>query len=388
MEPFYLLRFSSWWNHAILPLSFWSYLIAFNGGFTVHALCFCALLLVGSALVAALGYIINDYFDRVPDRQVHKPNFFDGSVIRSVTLTMSIVALGVSIWSVLVVETLTIVLLVVECALFILYSAPPVRLKNKSLGIIADALYSRVIPVLTMLSFDSSFGNKFVLISAIWMLIAGVRNILEHQINDYEPDRLASQYTFVRKHGISKIKGYIFNYLLPIEAGLTILAVTMLHQVVTGLFWTLPAFLVYYVVRFKLWDTETWNLKVMEERVMYLSNNYYADFLPLGFLILLTIKKPVAWPIVIIHLVLFPGLSLKFVRDLKEISKSFWSFYLSQLLQLNDFIKYRFWPKVKLVLSKVVNWPIIRLFLCLGVNLEQEKLSAFQYIKRWLNRKK
>jgi len=386
MSLFNSIRFPVWWNHVILPLTFWVYLVGFNQGLSFSAITFCLLFMVGSACLAAYGYIVNDFFDRVPDKLAGKSNFFDGSPIRTVVIAVSVISVGATAWSFLPLTPITIGLLLLELVLLLTYSAPPLRLKNRTVGILADALYSRVVPVLTVLSFGDVLPVSWLMVVSVWMLIAGIRNILLHQISDVENDALANEQTAVLKIGKQRTKRLILRFLLPLEFLLSIVSMVILSSYTSYIYLTLPFFLVLTLIRFKVWRLEYQSLELWKERALFLPNNFYEDILPLGLLVVLSITNPSFWPLVGAHLLIFPYSSRKTFRNLASIASEMANYFLVSTKSTFEYLYHDVRPQLKKAISIVVNKPIIWIFLFAGVNLEEENLSAWGYIKKSFNR--
>ena len=112
------------------------------------------LLLISSLLTsfgfAALGYFINEYFDKEDDAKAGKLNRL--SVINNrqkIVLFLSICCIVFLPWLFLPYDYISLELIAGQCSLFILYAAPPFRLKKQWLAaIVIDALYAYVIPFL------------------------------------------------------------------------------------------------------------------------------------------------------------------------------------------------------------------------------------------------
>jgi len=343
---------------------------------------------VASGCLAAIGYIINDFFDQAPDRISGKSNFFDQAPIKSLSITALALSLGTAAWLLLPLEPSTISLLLLEVVLLVIYSAPPFRLKNHAVGVLADALYSRVVPVLTVLSLGDVLPLPSLLLVSIWMLLAGIRNILLHQISDVENDALANEQTAVLTIGIQRAKRLEPYFLLPLEFLLSIIALVMLSNHTSYIHLTLPLFLVLTLIRFKIWQPEHQSQAIWKERVLFLPNNFYEDVLPIGLLVVLSITNPSFWPLVGAHLLIFPHSSQKIFRDFVSIVSEMTNYFRARAKTAIEFLYYDVRPQLKKAISIVGNKPIIWVFLFAGVDLEKENLSAIGYFKKLLNRGK
>jgi hypothetical protein len=147
---------------------------------------------------------MNDIKDYKDDLQNNKPNLFNKfSKFQSVLLVVIFISLSIFPWFYLPTDQSTFYLLAIELALlFYVYAFPPFRLKEKGfLGIITDALYAQVIPCLLAVYTFSKIANttlhiKLIALYTIWLLLVGIRNIIKHQIEDFENDN-AHKYQYI-----------------------------------------------------------------------------------------------------------------------------------------------------------------------------------------------
>lgn len=335
--------------------------------------------MVGSACLAAFGYIVNDYFDRVADRLVGKSNFFNNSPIRSAVISIAVIITGFSTWSMLPLKPLTVGLLFLELVLLFIYSAPLFRLKNRIAGVFVDAAYSRLIPVLTVLSFSEIQPQSTILFVSIWMLLAGTRNILLHQVSDLGNDQLAKEHTTVMRIGIRKTENIILRLLIPLEISVSVVSLFLLSQEHLTVSLLLPFFIGLMLIRFKIWRSEYQSRKIWKERMLFLPNNFYEDVMPIGLLMIFSLKNPSFWFLVLAHSLIFPNSTRKTIADIRLI--------MIAVAIRSRVIFVPLYYSLKKATSIAVNRPIIWIFLLAGVSLEEEKLSAWGYIKKHLTRK-
>ena len=96
-----------------------------------------------------------------------------------------------------------LVFLFVHAALLFTYSVPGIKLKTNILALLWDALYSYVMPALITVEIvrqccvihDLTMTQKIVPI--IWLLLIGIRSLLNHQLKDIKADTMAGIRTFV-----------------------------------------------------------------------------------------------------------------------------------------------------------------------------------------------
>ena len=166
-------------------------------------------LLIYIISVGALGYFINDLFDIQEDKKSGRKNEV-GHVSKSIRIVLILVRLGISSIPVFVVPKIAFeysLLVSTQLALFVLYSAHPIRLKSGAAGLLADACFSFVIPGLLAFVLASQqpvlliFSDSILRAGLMGLLFLGIRSIGLHQIKDVDIDRQAGVKTFTTKHG-------------------------------------------------------------------------------------------------------------------------------------------------------------------------------------------
>jgi 4-hydroxybenzoate polyprenyltransferase len=184
--------------------------------------------------IAGIGYAFNDYIDYEDDKKKTKNKIYLYSFpnFRGIILIFIFLVLSVFPWFLLPFDRFSLLLIITEFLLFIIYALPPLRLKERGLaGVITDALYAQVIPCIlatytySKIGEKTSFYTSFIWIYISWLIILGCRNIINHQIQDYHNDINTNTQTFVTKHGITKSKRWVLYLLIPIEFLLFLLLV-------------------------------------------------------------------------------------------------------------------------------------------------------------------
>jgi hypothetical protein len=181
----------------------------------------------------------------------------------------------------------TFYLLAIEFLLFFVYAFPPFRLKEKGfLGIITDALYAQVVPCLLAVYTFSKITNtilplKLLALYAIWLLFVGIRNIIKHQVEDFDNDINTKTKTFVTVYGIEYSKKISFSYFFPIEF---ILFISLLIIIKTTYFIALLGYLFYITILFfkrnKTHETDLFQF--INTRIF---NEFYEIHLPIILLV-------------------------------------------------------------------------------------------------------
>lgn len=198
--------------------------------------------------------------------------------------------------------------------LYILYSTPPVRLKNRGLvGVLTDAAYGHAVPAVIGWAFAISLSdepiNSFRLFPALLLIIAmqllsGVNNILFHQITDFEKDRAAATRTLVVAIGKTRAVNLGVKWLVPVE-----LSLLMAFLFSVGFGFQVPLLIVMcplilahvlagYLASYRRRDMENGQLLLR-------LNEVYDTWLPLAFLGMLIGDKSDFWLLLVFHLLAF-----------------------------------------------------------------------------------
>lgn len=168
------------------------------------------------------GFLINDFFDISFDiaagnkRTIqHLPKTTFIGIILGITCISALHMLYLR-------NTLYIATYVISYILATLYSAPPVRFKNRALsGIIVDGLIEKMLPVLAIFAFFNHFGMDTLVFLAASFFI-GIVDIVVHQIYDYESDLKSNIHTFAVKTGFEKTSILLNKLINPLSGILMI----------------------------------------------------------------------------------------------------------------------------------------------------------------------
>lgn len=200
-----LYRAEDWWVGKVSMLM--GLLYFFSIRFLIHFDTF-ALYSLGSLITiigfASFGYLVNDYYDLQKDRLVGKKNFLIGkSINQRIVFGLVSAAILIMPWMFLPSDSISYLLIFVQLLLYIIYSAPPIRLKEKGLlGVISDALYAHAVPsILAAYTYTLIARQKpsalFLFILFFWQFSVGVRNVLLHQLKDHQKDIESGTDTFL-----------------------------------------------------------------------------------------------------------------------------------------------------------------------------------------------
>lgn len=211
----------------------------------LYALFFIGLSFATIIGIAAYAYTLNDWADIEKDAAAGKPNAMAAlSNTNRLILLAAFFALAVSPWFFFPYTQLTISLLVLELVLFVLYSFPPFRLKEKPiLGILTDTSYAHILPcLLAALTFQAVPQNLhpcfdsflfFITVLCVWQFALGIRNILLHQQQDYNNDLQSGTVTFATSY--PKLANGLLRFMILTEVlGLICLAIS-LGQLILGI---------------------------------------------------------------------------------------------------------------------------------------------------------
>ncbi|HEX7069430.1 MAG TPA: UbiA family prenyltransferase [Rhodothermales bacterium] len=220
------IRVDAWWIFKIGPVLAFAFAeVALHGIQPVPALILVVSLMVSAFGIAAFGHVVNDAFDVAADARAGKANALGRrSPTRRALLTLALLGLGFLPWTLIEVSTAAMVILATNAALLVAYAAPPLRLKERGFaGVIADAAYAHLLPVLFILAlFDGAvlptpIGVAWYVGAAGWALCFGVRGIVLHQTWDQENDLRAGVRTFVTDRGPTAARQLIHRFAYPGE---------------------------------------------------------------------------------------------------------------------------------------------------------------------------
>lgn len=260
--------------------------------------------------VSGIGYLTNDLGDKKKDALISKENATSNlSTVSLFILFLLFFALTFLPWFYLYFNYISLVLLGLEIFLFFAYAFPPFRFKEKGIfGVITDSLYAHAIPALlatfTFYRMNQVFKSDIIYFTSTlltWQFILGVRNIILHQLKDYDNDINSNTKTFVTNYGIEKSVLLVKKILLPFELISFLLFCSFL-----SFKFHLFAFLVITYWIYKIFNerknTPSFNYKDFAYKFL---DDLYLQWLPLVALILLCIQYIAFTPIALLHLILF-----------------------------------------------------------------------------------
>jgi 1,4-dihydroxy-2-naphthoate octaprenyltransferase len=353
-----------------------------NVKLTVASLQLFILSVVTTIGFSALGYFINEFFDKKTDAEAGKINTLSKLPgVYQLLLFLVCVATALLPWLGLPADTLSCELILLEIALFFLYSLPFPRFKKiVVVSSITDAGYAYVVPILltfhTFSLFTTQIENEVLLFLIPAVLVIGFRNITIHHINDIFKDQRSNTVTLPQKIGVRNTN-HLLAILLAIECILMLLW-SINVAVYQPLFW---AWVLIYVV-FIVWR---FNILLPEFKVELLSIHplrhitdpaYQYMFPAFNLIYVLLVDYKWLWLVPFHLFILVPKpFTQKAIGVIRSTSVALWYVLLRRIRSY-----------IIVPISALINYLIYFLFLVIGVNLRKEKISALSFIKKKLSR--
>lgn len=355
-----IFRINEWWKGKAAQLMGLVYVLSL--WFQIPFSSFVSLSILSIITIvgfAAFGHLVNDFFDIEQDKAAGKSNIFQNRHAGKTFLLFSISLSAMLVpWVFLPKNWISIGLIIFQIVLFFLYSAPYVRLKEKGIAaLIVDALYAHVIPsVLATYTFILAAERLievlpfFLLIG--WQMLIGVRNIFLHQFDDIEADTNTGNYTYVASMNQLRFHSTI-HYLKIAE----LICAAFFFSIIALQLWIFGVISLLCVLSLGIYIAKL-DSKLSYYNWKYFPNFVYESWLCLVVLCLLTVVDVSYLAVLLFHLVLFE-----------------WSTLVLVCTSILHFVKRN--------LSRIVNYTIFYFLLLWGVNLKKEKMSAWEYFKKW-----
>jgi 4-hydroxybenzoate polyprenyltransferase len=323
------LRYNDWWNFIVPPLLGFIYLsfllnqIDFQH--SANDLIMFFICIIGTA---GFGYFLNDITDIEFDLKAGKRNYSAGiSVNKRIFIIVLLLLIAFFPWMFLPLNNLNFGLFVFQLFLLVCYSVKPLRLKNFIFpGAFADSLYSGTVFILIILStyftqsgIESTYFLWIFVLSFLWALLKGFRNILLHQLSDRKNDRKSGLKTFALQHKPLKTL-YLINFIiLPFEIGFFIAFLVIISFIIHGYYLWYIVFLLFTLVKFSFWKIPKLPYRQRLFKFLYFMNDYYEEWMPVITLIYLSSKNFYFLIFLILHLIIFYRGIMKLYFDLKGI---------------------------------------------------------------------
>lgn len=326
MQTRRVVRSEQWWDHKV-PVLIGVGAVAVGarpGPAPAGALRDLLLLTISAVGVAAFGHLVNDWCDLDADAAAGKPNRLAPLPAgRRAAIVALAAAVGGVPWAFLHAPRLAIGLLAVESLLLVAYSAPPVRLKARGvLGVLADAAYAYVVPLLlvcvTLGPRGLPRGGALVGVLAAWSAVHGLRGIAWHQIDDADADRVAGTRTLVGRMGTRRVEAILAWALLPVEVVLLAVEVVLVDRwwlvAVAGAFLFWRTFQLLFLWAEPLSPSALRDPRRRVEVVGFEYVNVFVEqWVPLTALVALAVASPWWWVAVAVLLVAFRNAARTFL---------------------------------------------------------------------------
>lgn len=313
MRLFNVIRAPEWWGYKLPPLLSVAYASALIADCELYRIAPLFLFFLGSLAIGAIYVsVINDITDIKEDTAVGKKNrmVFLSPWSRGLLVVGCLVIGGVFgyfMWP----DRLTVILYSLAWIAFSLYSISPFRLKERGiLGVLCDASGAHVFPSLLMVSGISyatgvEIDYYWFTLVGVWALMFGCRGILWHQFLDRENDINTNLSTFATRVDAEKFKP-VAIVLFSVEL---IAFMGMLIQINLMAVWiALLLYLVLIVIRYSRYANIPIILVTPQSKhSQVLMIDYYQTFFPLSLLLFASFNQPLAWIVLVVHIVIFPN---------------------------------------------------------------------------------
>jgi 4-hydroxybenzoate polyprenyltransferase len=313
-------RVDNWWYSKVAPVLAISYCSALI--YQVPAWpCARAILLIAFVGLCAgsYGHLINDVFDIEADSKAGKRNHMAAfSPWQRFAFCALALALGFAPALIVSFSKTSLLLLATEFLLPTIYSAPPLRLKERgALGLLCDSLGAHLVPcmyVISVLAHESTnpalvhgrSSTAFIGLTAAWALSLGLIGILIHELEDRISDLLAGIKTFATGIEFQSVRGPItILYLVELCAFAGLAAV--LFPIAPAVAVTAVFFILAVAIRlsahwphFRHYERDSTTIQWWQ-----LSHPYYETYLPLAAAIQCAWTHPALFPLPLLQLAAF-----------------------------------------------------------------------------------
>lgn len=204
------IRLKDWWNPILIPiLSFYSIGLIYQDKIFDKEVIIAALqLLFLSVTTASFGFYLNELTDIQEDFKAGKNNIVATFSSLKKYLLLFIILILIFISSIPFWENKWIIyLFCAQMILLMLYSCPPIRLKHRPFAaVILDSLYSGTIfYFIALLWAEVQMEWYIILLTFVFGIAKGLRNIIFHLDKDVEMDKKAGQTTIAHISQSQKI---------------------------------------------------------------------------------------------------------------------------------------------------------------------------------------
>ena len=306
-----LTRSHEWWDHKTPQVLSLAYATALVESSSLYNLLAPGFLTIFASLIVMAIYasIINDFTDLEIDLACGKSNMMQRLSPTS-RLLLVFLSLGCVFTAAFIIypNIYAVVFYLLIILSISLYSFRPVRLKNRGIwGVISCSSAEHLFPTLFSIAVIAGFSDSKI--DILWLcsagslsLMYGLRSILWHQFLDRENDIQSAVNTFATTTPPKSFKGGPFLILIELVA---LAAVLFQMKLILPIVFLL-IYLLYIQLRRLLFHSKIIIIISPEnEHFQILMLDYYTMFFPISLLICAALKQPLAWIVLVIHVVLF-----------------------------------------------------------------------------------
>lgn len=316
-----IIRSSEWWEYKIPPFLALGYATALMAGVSFLELGIWFLfLLLCIALGAVFVSVINDITDLEEDIASGKHNRME-RVPQKLRWAIPVLCILIGFLFIYIFypDQISILLFIMPCVAFSLYSFEPIRLKRRGiLGVLADASGSHVFTSLLIVSSTSFFiGQPIDLIwfasVGCWAVIYGMRGILWHQFFDRNNDLKINLNTYATNVDPSAFRNKE-RLLFTVELlllGFILIQIGSLLPFVFLIMYLGVVYIRHRGLRYQVCII----LSPSDKPFQLIMLDYYQVFLPVSLIVASIFTFPADIFVLIIHLVLFPNSVIKVLKD-------------------------------------------------------------------------
>ncbi len=377
MKSFWKIYRVSNWIQSLIPLllgHIFFFVLFFKISFNIWLAKLIILFLISSFGFAGFGYLLNEFFDMKTDHAAGKLNVLQHISNASFVIYLSIsIVLALIPWAFLPISINIIALLSIQILFFLLYSIPSIKFKEKPfLSNILDSSYAYLIPFLLVCELASIISNQsldsilFLTFSSM-LFAVGFTNLFIHQLIDLEFDKSVGTLSTPVFLGPDKSR-IVLVFLLILSVLCTFFF--CVNLIFHNLYWIglLMVFLLLLLSCFRKTDLSFRHTLQNEMNFGLCLNQFYQFYLPLYYLVLLSLQSLIWWIVLFLFMFLF--------HNLKSIKEKLLLFI--PLLQLLIYLI----KKIKNFIAISINQLLYLVFRLFGADLVKEKKSAWEFLKK------
>ena len=322
------LRLSNPWRYKVPLILAFCYFLLLIGNVESRLATFSFVAAITTIVgFMGFGYLTNDLSDRKKDALAGKSNSAASlSILEVILLVILFVALAIVPWLFLPIDRVSVIFILAEFGLFVVYAFPPFRLKERGiLGVVVDALYAHVVPGFlaswTFFLLGERVYSSFIVFAislCSWELFSGIRNIVSHQLKDVDNDRASGTRTFVTIYGKEKVNRWLVGLFIPLEVISLIPFLFFVQQEITFL---VIAVCVFILVAWQRWKTSIRTETKAKHFTNEFLDRFYIHWFPYVLLLFLAFGQSNFWWLPSLHIILFHPASGKIVRRFFEKKK-------------------------------------------------------------------